>query len=309
MLTKFGLVELTRYSGLSNVDLDSLSLPILSLLCHRDDMTNLTREKISARPDMADTLATVKEEFNVAQVATLSQMLAPRYMTRSRVTIDSTEDGTLSIQEKRLADTVSETTVEDKFDRNLDEAPSTTSSATATKESKTMKSAPKRRKTAAGTPVTSETDGSSPPSKKRGRHKEYTAPTGVWKTNGGFISTIYVGNRRIYGPLRDNPEDAGVDRQKLIEAKPHVKNEMEMRSFISALKASSSPATVNVEDPTNYYLIIAPGTPINMSSRPIIQNKTTRPVLSTITSSTTTIESSISEDVTFDVPSEGPVEE
>ena len=86
-------------------------------------------------------------------------------------------------------------------------------------------------------PVTSD----SVQQRKRGRHKEYTAPTGVWKTNGGYISTIYVGNKRIYGPLRESPVEAGYDRQKLIEAKTFVRNELEMRRFIVSLKTTSSP--------------------------------------------------------------------
>jgi hypothetical protein len=61
-----------------------------------------------------------------------------------------------------------------------------------------------------------------------------------WKTNGGYISTIYVGNRRIYGPLRDNPEEAGYDRQRLIEAKSFVKSEIEMRNYIATLKTNPS---------------------------------------------------------------------
>ena len=112
-------------------------------------------------------------------------------------------------------------------------------------------------------------------SRKRGRHKEYTAPTGVWKTNGGYISTIYVGNRRIYGPLRDNPEEAGVDRQKLIEAKSFAKTEVDMRNFIATLKGG-----VIVKQPITHEAEL---------SAAISSPKRRKPLLTTISSAPTTI--------------------
>ncbi len=271
------------------------------------------RKKSPARPQMTDTLATIKEEYNVAQIATLSQMLAPRYMTRSRASVENSEAHSHS--GKGTVDNTSDTTVEDKVDNPLDDAPSTASSTKSPDAHRGGSGSSSKRRL----PTLSSDDSSlmvsAPQPKKRGRHKEYTAPTGVWKTNGGYISTIYVGNRRIYGPLRDNPDDAGVDRQKLIEAKSFVRNEVEMRSFISTLKASPNPISVEAGDPNNYFVIITPKTPTTQS-QPITQDalrqnhqqsniqavahihktiqRTRKPILSTITSIPTTIEGSAS---------------
>lgn len=269
---------------------------------------------------MADTLATIKEEYDVEQMVTLSQMLAPRYMTRSRASLESGEG--VSNSGKVPADNTSETTVEDKNETQLEDAPSTASSG---------KSVGGNRSTGSGSGQkrrleiqSSEESGIVSVPKKRGRHKEYTAPTGVWKTNGGYISTIYVGNRRIYGPLRDNPDDAGIDRQKLIEAKSFVRNEVDMRAFISTLKASANPSNVEAGDPNNYF-VITPKTPTQ--SQPITQvirhpsptpvthihktiQRSRKPVLSTITSVPTTIEAVTPQiDSTEDVPFEAVTQE
>lgn len=75
--------------------------------------------------------------------------------------------------------------------------------------------------------------------KKRGRRKSYDAVAGVWKTNGGYISTVYIGRKRIYGPLRETPEAAGHDRLLMIEAKnSFVTNENEMRQYLQQLRGT-----------------------------------------------------------------------
>lgn len=269
---------------------------------------------------MADTLATIKVEYNVAQIATLSQMLAPRYMTRSRATVEGGEP--VVNFAKSVNDSTSETTVEDKIDIQHDDAPSTASSGKSIVGSSSKSGAGVKRRFPTPPLEDSGILVSTPQPKKRGRHKEYTAPTGVWKTNGGYISTIYVGNRRIYGPLRDNPDDAGIDRQKLIEAKSFVRNEVEMRSFISTLKASPNPINVEAGDPNNYF-VITPRTPTTLT-QPITQvlrqtapatapvthihktiQRTRKPILSTITSGPTTIDAATPvEDETSDVGEE-----
>ena len=176
-------------------------------------------------------LATLKEENQLEPGTLISQVFAPRYMTRSRVVSDSKSD------------------VHSSSKHSVDESPVHLANEQSTKESLPAVSsewetssdtqAPGSETAVVDTPSGSSV-GAVSSKRKRGRHKEYTAPTGVWKTNGGYISTIYVGNRRIYGPLRENPEEAGVDRQKLIEAKAFAKTEADMRSFIATLKTGGS---------------------------------------------------------------------
>ena len=250
---------------------------------------------------MADTLATLKEQHQVSPVAQLSQILAPRYLTRSRASSDNLDHESRRIDQSE--DAVSVDTDELKHDSSADESaiPTTASETSSGIESPTKidcvssvetNYANQKRKT-----ITNATNASVSQQRKRGRHKEYTAPTGVWKTNGGYISTIYVGNRRIYGPLRDNPEDAGIDRQKLIEAKTFVKTEIEMRNFIATLKlqsagsvrtpvASSAASLVNAQsvDPSSLFIVSGPVTHVSRRSTQ------KRPVLTTITSAATTIE-------------------
>ena len=246
---------------------------------------------------MADTLATLKEQHQVSPVAQLSHILAPRYLTRSRASSEVKENE--SPRAGTSEDVVSVDTEEVKHESSADESGMhTTASETSSATDSPSKNggvnvdeprAPQKRKNASNAINASVTQ-----QRKRGRHKEYTAPTGVWKTNGGYISTIYVGNRRIYGPLRDNPEDAGVDRQRLIEAKTFVKTEIEMRNFIATLKQQSptggstrATETTQSVDPSS--LFIVSGGPSNVSRRLPQANKQ-RPVLTTITSAPTTIE-------------------
>jgi hypothetical protein len=244
---------------------------------------------------MADTLATLKEQHQVSPVAPLSQILAPRYMTRSRACSDVKVADEESSRVENSEDVVSITTAEEKPDLSSDESGShtTISDSSSTSDSPVKTDASEslgseigsKRKAQTASPINASASQSVPSARKRGRHKEYTAPTGVWKTNGGYISTIYVGNRRIYGPLRDNPQEAGYDRQRLIEAKAFVKSELEMRNFIATLK-------------TNPSSIVASGvsTPIEQSyptpsiSAAVSQIRKVRPVLTTVTSTPLTID-------------------
>ena len=242
---------------------------------------------------MADTLATLKEQHQVSPVAQLSQILAPRYLTRSRASSEVKEEDSTRVESSD--DTVSVDTDELKNESSADESAvrTTASDASTTLHSPTKSDCETMETTYVGQKrktISNATNASVSQQRKRGRHKEYTAPTGVWKTNGGYISTIYVGNRRIYGPLRDNPEDAGVDRQKLIDAKTFVKTEIEMRNFIANLKQQSGgsvrvpvAAVQSVTDPSSLFIVSGPA---SVSRRPIQR----RPVLTTITSAPTTIE-------------------
>ena len=219
-------------------------------------------------------LATIKEENQLAPTALISQVFAPRYMTRSRVVSES------DVRDEQSSNNqASEPTLVESSEK-LESAPPTPSEWETSSDTQ----APSSEAAGVETPSVQGTrvaaSGSASSSRKRGRHKEYTAPTGVWKTNGGYISTIYVGNRRIYGPLRDNPEEAGMDRQKLLEAKAFAKTEAEMRNYIATLKSGEvsktpAPRRAAVEPPA--------------ASEPSA-NKRRRPQLSTITSSLTTIE-------------------
>jgi hypothetical protein len=242
---------------------------------------------------MADTLATLKEQHHVSPVAQLSQILAPRYLTRSRASSEVKEEDSSRIDSSD--DTVSVDTDELKHESSADESaiPTTASDASIAHDSPTKSDCVTVETTYVGQKrktISNATNASVSQQRKRGRHKEYTAPTGVWKTNGGYISTIYVGNRRIYGPLRDNPEDAGVDRQKLIDAKSFVKTEIEMRNFIANLKQQSGgsvrvpvAAVHSVTDPSSLFIVSGPTSVSRRSPQ-------RRPVLTTITSAPTTIE-------------------
>ena len=222
-------------------------------------------------------LATLKEENKLAPTALISQVFAPRYMTRSR-----------AVSENIASDEAP------KFDED-DVAPPLATVKLVTNptpqnsnewESSSDTQAPPSELAAIDTP-SSQAGSASLSSRKRGRHKEYTAPTGVWKTNGGYISTIYVGNRRIYGPLRDNPEEAGLDRQKLIEAKSFAKTEADMRTFIASLKGGNT---------SNFVITNSQPTPTEPShgERSTTSAKRKRPTLTTCTSTTTIIEVSTS---------------
>ncbi|KAF4699713.1 Intraflagellar transport protein 56 [Perkinsus olseni] len=64
------------------------------------------------------------------------------------------------------------------------------------------------------------------------RQKSYGAPTGVWKNPYGFVSTIYVNKRRVYGPLRKSVEAATRDREALVGVKDIITTVEDMRAFV-----------------------------------------------------------------------------
>ncbi|KAF4684115.1 hypothetical protein FOZ62_021847 [Perkinsus olseni] len=68
------------------------------------------------------------------------------------------------------------------------------------------------------------------------RKKEYAAPPGVWKNSGGYISTVYVNKRRIYGPLRKTLAESVRDREEMLIAKENHASEEEIRELVAALK-------------------------------------------------------------------------
>ena len=227
-------------------------------------------------------LATIKVENQLAPSALISQVFAPRYLTRSKVTPDTKSDhGDKSISGESNSSTLADQQSAEESTRTAESEWETSSEGTKTNYQGTVEAA---------APAETKHRDLPPPSnsgRKRGRHKEYTAPTGVWKTNGGYISTVYVGNRRIYGPLRDNPEEAGVDRHKLIEAKAFATTEPEMRSFIATLKGSHDQSASS-----QLHLVTKREDKLVTRAEPCIEpmTKKGKPQLSFVKSSATTIE-------------------
>jgi hypothetical protein len=79
--------------------------------------------------------------------------------------------------------------------------------------------------------------GSSPSAIERnGRKKKYDAPPGVWRNSGGFISTVYINKKRVYGPLRREVADAVKDREEMLMAKQVIFSEEGMRAFVQGMK-------------------------------------------------------------------------
>lgn len=227
-------------------------------------------------------LATIKEENHLAPGALVSEVFAPRYMTRSKAVCEP--KGSTGEDRSISSDSNSSGLAEQQSSR---ESFQTTASEWETETySETQSSAFAPEYVALVHSVESHEEVSS--GRKRGRHKEYTAPTGVWKTNGGYISTIYVGNKRIYGPLRDSPEEAGVDRQKLIEAKAFATTEPEMRSFIATLKQTS--ALLHLVTKQQQELSTQSTEPITKRTTSVKQPSHRRRHLSTVTSTAMTIE-------------------
>ncbi|EER03077.1 hypothetical protein Pmar_PMAR001821 [Perkinsus marinus ATCC 50983] len=64
------------------------------------------------------------------------------------------------------------------------------------------------------------------------RRKDYDAPTGVWRNPYGFVSTIYVEKRRVYGPLRKTVEAASRDREALLNVKYSITSVEDMKAFV-----------------------------------------------------------------------------
>ncbi|KAF4668662.1 hypothetical protein FOL47_002922 [Perkinsus chesapeaki] len=77
------------------------------------------------------------------------------------------------------------------------------------------------------------------------RKKDYSAPPGVWKNSGGYISTVYINKRRIYGPLRQTLEESVRDREQMLLAKERGATEEEIRELVVTMKRlHPSPAPV-----------------------------------------------------------------
>ena len=87
-----------------------------------------------------------------------------------------------------------------------------------------------------GSPVRESTTHNSSGMDRNGRKKKYDAPPGVWRNSGGFISTVYINKKRVYGPLRRDVADAVKDREEMLLAKEVIKTEEGMRSFVQGMK-------------------------------------------------------------------------
>lgn len=76
---------------------------------------------------------------------------------------------------------------------------------------------------------------------RNGRKKKYDAPPGVWRNSGGFISTVYINKKRVYGPLRRDVNDAVRDREEMLLAKSVIPSEEGMRAFVQGMKERFGP--------------------------------------------------------------------
>ncbi len=76
---------------------------------------------------------------------------------------------------------------------------------------------------------------------RNGRKKKYDAPPGVWRNSGGFISTVYINKKRVYGPLRRDVNDAVRDREEMLLAKSVILTEEGMRAFVQGMKERYGP--------------------------------------------------------------------
>ena len=77
---------------------------------------------------------------------------------------------------------------------------------------------------------------------RNGRKKKYDAPPGVWRNSGGFISTVYINKKRVYGPLRRDVNDAVRDREEMLLAKSVINTEEGMRAFVQGMKERFGPS-------------------------------------------------------------------
>ncbi len=93
-----------------------------------------------------------------------------------------------------------------------------------------------------------------------GRKKKYDAPPGVWRNSGGFISTVYINKKRVYGPLRRDVNDAVRDREEMSIAKTYIRSEEGMRAFVSEMKTRSGPSREMCTDFSVYDSINEGGT-------------------------------------------------
>lgn len=92
-----------------------------------------------------------------------------------------------------------------------------------------------------------------------GRKKKYDAPPGVWRNSGGFISTVYINKKRVYGPLRRDVNDAVRDREEMSIAKTFIRSEEGMRAFVSEMKTRSGPTREICTDFSAYESFVGGG--------------------------------------------------
>jgi hypothetical protein len=76
--------------------------------------------------------------------------------------------------------------------------------------------------------------GGSPPKRTR----QFGSSTGVWRTPAGhYISAIYVGKRRFYGPVRVSQDEAAADRRLMDDVKRQNPNDIQgIQRLITELK-------------------------------------------------------------------------
>ncbi len=105
---------------------------------------------------------------------------------------------------------------------------------------------------------------------RNGRKKKYDAPPGVWRNSGGFISTVYINKKRVYGPLRRDVSDAVKDREEMLVAKSVINTEEGMRAFVQAMKERSGPSrnSISLTEAIENAMAMAP----IMSSRVPVAN-------------------------------------
>ncbi|KAF4680735.1 hypothetical protein FOZ63_010670, partial [Perkinsus olseni] len=91
------------------------------------------------------------------------------------------------------------------------------------------------------------------PARSVGRRKDYAAPPGVWKNSGGYVSTVYVNKRRLYGPLRRTVAEATEDRRRLLSAKESHATENEVRDLIASMRQATKPKIASFSSSRKLY--------------------------------------------------------
>ena len=115
---------------------------------------------------------------------------------------------------------------------------------------------------------------------RNGRKKKYDAPPGVWRNSGGFISTVYINKKRVYGPLRRDVADAVRDREEMSLAKTVINTEEGMRAFVQGMKErcgvnraavsiAEAATTVSNSSSSPVRMPTVPSTVVRVSSRPV----------------------------------------
>ena len=114
---------------------------------------------------------------------------------------------------------------------------------------------------------------------RNGRKKKYDAPPGVWRNSGGFISTVYINKKRVYGPLRREVADAVRDREEMLEAKLVIHTEEGMRVFVQGMKERcASLSSSQRQAVQNRSTAVVQHSTVRVSSRPV-RNAAKRSIL------------------------------